>query len=130
MLGLEAEGVAAVINLASFAANPIQKVAGIKLEAGFGSRHFEQASGTRIISLRRSTLAVGFRYTCRKGVLWSTCKCLAAAWILVFSLLAAPQKGQPRENRGVAPSVAPSRMFQATTMSDTAGLYLNSRGHS
>src|ERR1039458_9448556 len=34
-----------------------------------------------------------------------------AACLLAFSLLAAPQKGQPQENRSVAPSVAPSRMF-------------------
>jgi len=36
---------------------------------------------------------------------------LGAACLLVFRSLAGPTKGQPRENRGVAPSVAPSRMF-------------------
>ena len=44
VLGLKAEGVAAVINLASFAANAIQEVAGIKLKPRLGGRNFEQAS--------------------------------------------------------------------------------------
>ena len=44
MLGFETERVAAVVDLACLAANPIQEVAGIKLKPGFGSRHFEQAS--------------------------------------------------------------------------------------
>ena len=53
MLGLEAESVAAVINLAPLAVNPIQEIAGIKLEAGLGGGNFQQATGMRIISLRR-----------------------------------------------------------------------------
>ena len=57
------------------------------------------------------SLTVAWRLTCPKCQPKSTGMWLGAAWLLVFSLLAAPQKGQPRENRGVAPSVAPSRMF-------------------
>ena len=53
MLSLKAKCVAAVIGLASLAVNPIQEVAGIKLEAGLGGRHFELAARMRIISLRR-----------------------------------------------------------------------------
>src|ERR1700686_5147100 len=41
MLRFQAECVAAVVDLASLAVNPIQEVAGIKLEAGLGGRHLE-----------------------------------------------------------------------------------------
>jgi len=38
-------------------------------------------------------LEVDFRYTSRKGLLWSTCKCLGAAWLLLAASLCAAQGG-------------------------------------
>src|ERR1700722_19419603 len=52
MLSFEAERVASVIDLAVLAANAIEEIPGIELDARLCSRHFEHPAGMRIISLR------------------------------------------------------------------------------
>ena len=52
MLGFQAKGVAAIIDLALLASSSIKKVSGIELEARLGRQNFEHAAGMRLISLR------------------------------------------------------------------------------
>jgi hypothetical protein len=51
-----------------------------------------------IMSERSDALAVDFRYTCRKGLLWSTGMWLGAAWLLLAASLCAAQGGPERLN--------------------------------